>query len=32
MCRSGKNMEREVFKNATTEAEYVAGITRLGMP
>jgi len=27
--RSGKNMEKEVFKNSSTEAEYVAGITRL---
>jgi len=27
--RSGKNMEKEVFKNSNTEAEYVAGITRL---
>jgi len=27
--RSGKNMEKEVFKNSKTEAEYVAGINRL---
>ena len=27
--RSGKNMEKEVFKNSSSEAEYVAGITRL---
>lgn len=27
--RSGKNMEKEVFKNSNTELEYVAGINRL---
>merc|ERR1719154_820308 len=27
--RSGKNMEKEVFKNSKTETEYVAGINRL---
>jgi len=27
--RSGKNMEKEVFKNSNTESEYVAGINRL---
>ena len=30
LVRSGKNMEREVFRNASSQAEYVAGITRLG--
>jgi hypothetical protein len=30
LYRSGKNMEREVFQNASSHAEYVAGITRLG--
>ena len=30
LSRSGKNMEKEVFKNATSKDDYVGGIKRLG--
>ena len=30
LFRSGKNMEKEVFKNAKSKTDYLAGIKRLG--